>query len=64
MLVETGETLKGRLDVFGGDAPHVLRFELADEPPVAVGVGITPDNASLPLDGRGEAVEGVDQVEK
>ena len=68
MFVETCETLEGSLDVFGRNIAHVLRFEHAHQPPITVCIvheeeAVALDDAGLTLDSRGEAVEGIHQVE-
>jgi hypothetical protein len=68
MFVESSKPFPGRLNVLRRDVPHRLRLEHAYEPPVRVAIVqqqqlIPLDNARLPINGREESVQRVDEGE-
>ena len=68
VLVESGQTFEGRLDILGGNVTNFLGLEDANKPPVAVAVvhqeeRIALYDICLAFDCGSEAVEGIDEVE-
>lgn len=68
MPVEPRESLERRLDILCGNIADLLCLEDLDEPPVAVRVvhehkRVALEDIGLAVDGRGERVQRVDEVE-
>lgn len=67
MFVESREALIRSFDVFSGNVPDLLRFQDANEPPVAVAIvhekqAVPLGDICLSFDGCDECVERIDEI--